>query len=124
MFNALWNCKNPFQGDFKKVLCVCSAGLLRSPTTALVLSQNPFNFNTRAAGIEDYALIKVDQVLLTWADEIICMNNYQKELLISMLKEINLKTKILCLDIPDSYSYRDTELMNIIMQKCKGIYVS
>ena len=59
--NRLANTHNPYQGDFKKVLCVCSAGLLRSPSTAFVLSQDPFNFNTIAAGInEDYALIVVD----------------------------------------------------------------
>lgn len=34
--------KHPSQGDFKKVLCVCSGGLLRSPTVAWVLSNPPF----------------------------------------------------------------------------------
>ena len=43
--NRLANTQNKYQGKYKKVLCVCSAGLLRSPTAALVLSQEPFNFN-------------------------------------------------------------------------------
>ena len=50
LMNRLGNSKNPYQGDFKKVLCVCSAGLLRSPTAAWVLSNAPFNFNTREIG--------------------------------------------------------------------------
>jgi len=32
-----------------------------------VLSQEPYNYNTRAAGIvDDYALVPVDEVLLNW----------------------------------------------------------
>ena len=72
--NRLHNVKNPHQGTAKKVLCICSAGLLRSPTAAIVLSQDPFNFNTRSAGCNpDYALQPVDNVLIEWSDEIIVM---------------------------------------------------
>ena len=74
--NALWNCKNPYQGDYKKILCVCSAGLLRSPTIAYVLGE--MGFNTRAAGIYDYALISVDDVLLDWADVIVTAEEEHK----------------------------------------------
>jgi predicted protein tyrosine phosphatase len=73
-FNRLGNCGNRFQGGRNRVLCVCSAGMLRSPTIAWVLSNEPYGFNTRAAGISDeYALIPVDEVLLSWADEIVCV---------------------------------------------------
>lgn len=105
--NRLANSKNEFQGSFKKVLCVCSAGLLRSPTAALVLSQPPFGFNTRAAGIsDDFALIVVDQILVHWADEIVCMTKDQAEL----LKRVTEKP-IVCLNIEDSFAYRDPELI-------------
>lgn len=110
--NRLANTKNKYQGDYKKVLCVCSAGLLRSPTTALVLSMPPFNFNTRAAGYsEDYALVVADDVLLEWADEVVCMEKSQQTWL-----EVNLEcTKpIVCLDLPDNFSYRDAKLMKLI----------
>jgi predicted protein tyrosine phosphatase len=81
--NRLGNCTNPYQGNTKKVLCVCSAGLLRSPTAAVVLSQEPFNYNTRAAGIStDYALVQVDDVLVTWADEIVCMDENSRKFLV------------------------------------------
>lgn len=114
--NRLGNCTNPFQGETKKVLCVCSAGLLRSPTAAVVLSQEPFNYNTRAAGISDeYALVQVDDVLLTWADEIVCMNEEQQYLLGEKLFTLGLKSKeILNLNIPDSFAYRDPKLVSLI----------
>lgn len=110
--NRLANCHNHFQqvGRFKRVLCVCSAGLLRSPTAAVVLSQEPFNFNTRAAGLtEEFALIPVDEVLIEWADEIVCMETKQQIVL------SRLTTKpIICLKIPDDFSYREPELMELI----------
>lgn len=111
--NRLANVNNRFQGSFKKVLCVCSAGLLRSPTTAFVLSNEPFNYNTRSAGINpDYALVIVDEVLLEWADEVVCMTKEQE-------KELKTRTgrKVVCLDIPDNFSYRDPDLMQLIKEK-------
>ena len=39
---------NPYQGDRRRILFVCSAGLLRSPTGAHVGSVR--GYNTRAAG--------------------------------------------------------------------------
>lgn len=111
--NRIANAGNPFQGDFKKVLCVCSAGLLRSPTTAVVLSQEPFNFNTRAAGlIEDFALIPVDDVLLAWADEVVCMTKEQETVL-----KTRTEKPVICLNIPDSFGYRDPQLMTLIKER-------
>src|SRR5687768_2523899 len=108
------NTKNEHQGEFKKVLCVCSAGLLRSPTAAWVLSNPPFNFNTRAAGIEGvYALILVDDVLLTWADEVVVMNGD----LAMRIREKGYTGLIVDLRIKDSYDYRDPELVNIITER-------
>jgi len=103
--------QNPYQGEYKRVLCVCSAGVLRSATSALVLSQEPFNFNTRSAGIEYYALIPVTEVLLTWADEVVCMTKEHEY----KLKHIT-KKPIKCLNIPDSYEYRNQDLMKMIKE--------
>lgn len=111
--NRLYNCKNPYQGGYKRVLCVCSAGLLRSPTAAFVLSQNPFNFNTRAAGIvADYALIPVDGVLLEWADEIVCMTGDQAYKLAKLTKK-----PVINLEIGDNFEYRDVRLVAMIKSK-------
>jgi predicted protein tyrosine phosphatase len=118
--NRLGNCTNQFQGISKRVLCVCSAGLLRSPTAALVLSKEPYNYNTRAAGLaEEYALIPVDDVLLQWADEIVCMDQFQKSVLEVKLLQLGAPTKVICLDIPDSFAYRDPELIKLIHKNYK-----
>lgn len=115
--NRSWNCKNGHQGRYKKVLCVCSAGLLRSPTTAVVLSQEPYNFNTRAVGLnEDYALIPIDKVLVDWADEIVCMTAEQIPL-IERYMPPHVDKPIICLAIQDSYEYRSQELMRMIPER-------
>lgn len=108
--NRKWNCNNPFQGKFKRVLCVCSAGLLRSPTVAWVLSNEPYNYNTRACGLDiGHALIPIDDVLIEWADEIVCMDEYQEHKLRQMTTKpvVNLK-------IGDNFEYRDKDLIEMI----------
>lgn len=116
--NAFWNCRNPHQREYKRVLTVCSAGLLRSPTIAWVL-QLDYNCNCRAAGIHDYALIPVDEVLLQWADIIV----FAEQSMLDFLKtKYNLDTKkIYVLDIPDAFSYRDPELIEMIKTKLKEL---
>lgn len=111
--NRKGNAKNIYQTDVKKVLCVCSAGLLRSPTMAVVLSQEPYNFNTRAAGItEEYALIPVDDVLLHWADEIVVAEDYMLDELTPLVDK-----PIFSLQLPDIYEYRNPELMALIKER-------
>ena len=114
--NRKWNAKNPYQGKYKKVLVVCSAGLLRSPTVAWVLSNEPYNYNTRAAGLDSLALIKVDNTLLEWADEIMCMDEYQQK----VLKDRTDK-KVISLRIEDNYEYRDKGLIHIINLRLKEL---
>ena len=106
--NALWNCKNPHQGDFPKVLCVCSAGLLRSPTIAFVLSNR--GFNTRAAGIHDYALIRVDEVLVEWADTIV----FAEQEHYNICKDLVQNKEVFILNVPDQYEFRDPVLIKEI----------
>lgn len=120
--NRLYNVDNPNQGESKRVLCICSAGLLRSPTAAVVLSQEPFNYNTRAAGAEDsYALIPIDKVLLAWADEIVCMTEQHKQMLLAKFPQIEGILKIYVLDIEDNYTYRDPKLMELIKENYENI---
>ena len=113
LMNRAANSHNSFQGKYKRVLCVCSAGLLRSPTAAFVLSQEPYNYNTRCAGLTpEFALIPVDEVLLEWADEIVCMDKRQEAVL---MEETN--KPIVCLNIPDNFGYRDSVLMDMIRER-------
>lgn len=116
--NALWNCQNPYQGNYKRVLTVCSAGLLRSPTIAWVLS-NTTDYNCRAAGMHDYALIQVDDVLIKWADVIVCSETQIKDLLFNKFGDQLQHRVVYDLEIPDNFAYRDPELIKIINERLK-----
>lgn len=119
--NRMHNATNPAQGEAKRVLCVCSAGLLRSPTAAVVLNKE-YGWNTRAAGIsEDYALIRLDEVLLGWADAVVCMSSVQCNRVEDLMFEWGIKPKpIVNLGIPDKFGYMDEELQKLILNNIKG----
>lgn len=113
--NAFHNVGNPHQGPELKVLCVCSAGLLRSPTTAVVLA-NEYGYNTRAAGVnEEYALIPVTDLLIHWADSIVCM---QEEHYTAIKDRIPKEKSVVILDIPDNFKRMDP----ILVGKIKDSY--
>lgn len=105
--NALHNATNPHQGPYERILCVCSAGLLRSPTLAGELYKR--GYNTRAAGVHDYALVQVDEVLLRWADTVIFVQP-------SLVDYVQLPedVRIEVMNIPEAYAYRDETLVGII----------
>ena len=105
---------NKFQGDNKRVLAVCSANMLRSPTIAHVLSAEPYNFNTRSAGTAPYALIRVTDDLLYWADEIVCADTEHALYIRTRLMGLNLDTPIVDLKIDDIYEYRNPHLIELI----------
>lgn len=115
--NRLANCKNQYQTEVKRVLCLCSAGLLRSPTAANVLHQE-YGYNTRAAGVtEVYAMIPVNEVLLEWADEVLCVSReVYDELLDDWADKLSNK-QVVILAIPDQYEWDNEELRDIIKKQ-------
>lgn len=123
--NALHNVTNPYQGKDKRVLCLCSAGILRSARLAQILQQD-YNCNTRSAGVADYALILVNTALLMWADEIVCVEQEVYNQLMYDIKNtfaneptqhIAIQTKTIILDIPDIYNRTDFELGELLKEQ-------
>lgn len=112
--------QNPFQGDYKRVLCVCTGGILRSATAAVVFAADPYNFNTRACGTADFALIRIDKELLGWADEVVCLEECHR----LFIERMDIKDQIhypkgsmppiRVLGIPDDYEYREPALVRRI----------
>jgi predicted protein tyrosine phosphatase len=124
MNNRLWNARNPAQGEALKALCICSAGLLRSPTLAWILSNEPFSLNTRAAGsTKTFALIHADEVLLHWADIIVFANEENYLETMGDFPEIEKSDKqIITLDIPDRFQTRDPRLVDIAFNQLKPFF--
>lgn len=99
---------NPYQGPDKRVLFVCSAGILRSATGARMYAKK---YNTRAAGSTDWALIPVTHELLLWAQEVVFVNkeNHEATALRFHLEEFPCVVKVL--DIPDQYEHMHPKLI-------------
>ena len=93
---------NPYQGKDRKVLFVCSAGILRSATAARIYANK---YNTRCAGSEDYALIPVTHNLLQWCDEIVFVNEYNYLRTCKQFDLMEYRCLIRVLDIPDNYDH-------------------
>jgi len=110
--NQLANVGNRFQTQVKKVVVVCSAGLLRSPTAANVL-HTKFGFNTRAVGADkEFALIPLTQALIWWADEIVFVN-YDAFLLLDQEEKDEIESvavKVIILKIEDDFDWMDADL--------------
>lgn len=99
---------NPFQGTDKKVLFVCSAGILRSATGARIYAAK---YNTRAVGSESYALILISSDLLLWADEVVFVNPENHQHVASKYDLDTFKAKVIILNIPDHYEHMNPELV-------------
>jgi len=84
-----------------------------------------FGFNTRAAGVaQEYALIPVDEVLIDWADEIVCAEQSVADQLHDFIANhvdnaiVNVP-KIITLNIPDAYDWGDPRLVRQILKQYK-----
>ena len=120
--NQLYNIHNESQGNIKKVLCVCSAGLLRSATLQNTLIKE-YGYNCRNCGTEEsYALIPISEALLLWADEIVFVNKSNYRSVALDLAEMKIpEDKIFVLSIPDIYNFNDPKLVEICKQQYKEI---
>lgn len=123
MMNRLANVHNRFQGSHIKVLAVCSAGLLRSPTIARVLTKDFDNVNCRSVGVsQEYALIPIDEAHVEWADIIICADGEHADEIerrFTMFFDDNgqFEKPLVVLSIPDSFGFADPILERMIRAK-------
>lgn len=111
---------NPYQGTQKRVLFVCSMGLLRSATGAALYANK---YNTRSAGswIEE-ALVPVSVNLLAWAQEVVFVNkrNY-RETLGLFGNECCAHANVIVLDIPDRYERMHPELVKAFEEQYESV---
>lgn len=108
IFNARSPYANSYQGDDKRVLFVCSAGILRSATAARIYAHK---YNTRAAGSRYYALIPVTEELLLWAQEIVFVNPENHLDVKNKFDLSEFDCKIVVLNIEDEFDHMNPDLI-------------
>jgi predicted protein tyrosine phosphatase len=101
------------QGDFKRVLFVCSGGMLRSATAAQWAAAT-LDWNTRNCGTMDCALPPPHANVLEWAEVIYCMEQRHLDALAEQFPWA--REKMLVLDIPDVFEYRNPHLIELLQQ--------
>ena len=109
---------NQYQGPRKRLLFVCSAGMLRSPTAAAVATS--LGHNARSCGSAlDYALIPISVNLVYWADKIyfVKMDNYLEALEVFQFDKATqhlVETKRVIWDLEDEHDYMHPDLVKIV----------
>ena len=94
-----------------KVLFVCDANQLRSPTAEKLFAGSA-GFEVRSAGLNSDASVPVTKELVTWADKVFVMEQRQR----NKLRKLG-ASKITCLDIPDDYEFMDAFLVHQLHEK-------
>jgi predicted protein tyrosine phosphatase len=114
--------KNPYQGDDKRVVFVCSMGILRSATAARIYASK---YNTRSAGSWTDALIPLTPILMAWADEIVFVNhhNYQqvKDFLAEENTDLDTEFNVKVLDIPDTFPHMHPSLIEAFKEQYEDV---
>ena len=114
---------NPYQGTDRKVVFVCSMGILRSATGARLYAHK---YNTRTAGTWDDALVTLTDKLILWANQLVFVNqeNYTQALRKWENDEdmvLTIQDKAVVLNIPDNFEHMHPELINAFNNQYEGL---
>ena len=97
-------------------LFICSQNKLRSPTAEAVFAKYP-DVETDSAGTNNHAETPLTPEQINWADIIFVMEKrHRKKLSQKFGKYVNSK-RVVCLDIPDDYTYMQPELVKVLEAK-------
>jgi predicted protein tyrosine phosphatase len=97
----------------KNVLFICSQNKPRSPTAEQVFARYP-DIETASAGLNNDAENPVTGELVEWADLIFVMEATHRSKLQQKFKRYLKRAKVICLDIPDNYTFMDPALVALL----------
>jgi predicted protein tyrosine phosphatase len=110
---------NPYQSNDKKVVFVCSMGILRSATAARLYANR---YNTRAAGTWADSLIPLTSLLIEWADEIVFVNQHNFDQACERFpKEMAAANVVHVLNIPDNYEHMHPKLIEAFEEQYEPV---
>lgn len=103
----------------KRVLFICSQNRLRSPTAEKIYSGTG-NIEVRSAGLDSDAVTTVTDELISWADIIFIMEKSHQNQLLKKFEAASTGKKIVCLHIPDEYTYMDPHLVQLLRLRVRA----
>lgn len=99
-----------------RALFICSRNRLRSPTAEAVFAAWP-DVETDSAGLAPDADTRLSAEQLDWAEVVFVMERAHKARLAAQFGAHLRHKKIVCLDIPDRYTYMQPELVTLLERK-------
>jgi predicted protein tyrosine phosphatase len=99
-----------------RILFICSRNKWRSLTAEKIFHR--FNdYDVKSAGTEDNARIKVNSGHIGWADLIFVMEKKHNRRITEKFRSLMVNKRVICLDIPDDYTYMDEDLIEILKSR-------
>jgi predicted protein tyrosine phosphatase len=99
-----------------KILFICSRNKWRSLTAEKIFHR--YNeYDVKSAGTEENARIKVNGGHIGWADLIFVMEKKHHRRIVDKFGALLTNKRVICLDIPDDYTYMDENLIEIIKSR-------
>ncbi len=89
---------------------------MRSKTAEMVYRYDE-RFEVKSAGVDEFAVVRVNLELLGRADYIVAMEEPHRTWIQTNYPVLSSNKQLLCLDIPDHYDFMDPELVFLIKEK-------
>lgn len=112
----MWNPLPVFPKQMLNVLFICGKNKLRSPTAEQLFATYP-GVECASAGLSHEADNPVTGELVEWADLIFVMEKAQRSRLTEKFRAHINGQRIICLDIPDAYTFMAPALIDLLMSK-------
>ncbi|NHZ91515.1 phosphotyrosine protein phosphatase [Massilia sp. CCM 8733] len=100
----------------QRALFICSQNRLRSPTAEQVFASWP-GVETDSAGLGGDASVPLSPEQIAWATIVFVMEKAHRRRLGERFRTHLNGKKVICLDIPDNYTYMQPELVRILETK-------
>jgi predicted protein tyrosine phosphatase len=97
----------------RRVLFICGKGRQRSPTAEHIFSSMP-DWETDLAGLGADADVIASAEQIEWATDIAVMEKRQLARLRRMFQKLVSGKRLVCLDVPDDYSFMQDELVALL----------
>jgi protein-tyrosine phosphatase len=89
---------------------------MRSRTAESIYSDDN-RYIVKSAGVSKKAQVKLSEDLIIWADIVFVMENKFKDIIVDLYPIESLSKEIVSLDIPDTYYYMETLLVELIKSR-------
>jgi predicted protein tyrosine phosphatase len=100
----------------RRLLFICRQNRSRSATAERLFAKRT-DLDVRSAGTDPDALVRVNVNMLNWADVIFIMDPEQRRWLESTFTAHPALPRVICLDIPDVFTFLQPELVELLEQR-------